>query len=90
MLAYEICISFSSLIHLLSKIRKKRLRCTFCYAHAKLNELPETLCKTLFHCENCNVNLCFSPDRDYFTKWHSTEDARVRALVTENGMNKDH
>ena len=68
----------------------KRLRCTFCYAHAKLNELPETHCKTLFHCGNCNVNLCFSPDRDCFTKWHSTEGARVRAWVKENGRNKDH
>jgi hypothetical protein len=68
----------------------KRLRCTFCYAHAKLNELPETKCKTLFHCKNCNVNLCFSPDRDCFTKWHSTEGARVRAWVKENGRNKDH
>jgi hypothetical protein len=68
----------------------KRLRSTFCYAHAKLNELPETKCKTLFHCANCNVNLCFSPDRDCFTKWHSREDARVRVLVNENGRNKDH
>ena len=68
----------------------KRLRCTFCYAHAKLNELPETHCKTLFHCGNCNVNLCFSPGRDCFTKWHSTEGARVRAWVKENGRNKDH
>ena len=28
----------------------KRLRCTVCYVHAKLNELPETHCKTLFLC----------------------------------------
>ena len=68
----------------------KSLRCNFCYAHAKLNELQETQCETLFHCENCNVNLCFSPDRDCFTKWHNTEDARVRVLVNENGRNKDH
>jgi hypothetical protein len=33
---------------------------------------------------------CVSPGRDCFTKWHSTEDARVRALVNENGRNKDH
>ena len=59
----------------------KRLRCTFCYAHAKLNELLKTHCKTLFHCGNCNVNLCFSPGRDCFTKWHSTKGARVRAWV---------
>ena len=56
-----------------------RLRCTFCYAHAKLNELTEIHCKTVFHCGNCNVNLCFSPDRDCFTKWHSRKYARVRA-----------
>jgi hypothetical protein len=67
-----------------------RLRCTFCYAHAKLNELPEIHCKTVFHCGNCNVNLCFSPDRDCFTKWHGRKYARVRALVNENGRNKDH
>lgn len=36
------------------------------------------------------MNLCFSPDRDFFTKWHSTEGARVRAWVKENGRNKDH
>ena len=68
----------------------KRLRCTFCYAHAKLNELPETHCKTLFLCGNCNVNLCFSHGRDCFTKWHSTEGDRVRAWVKENGRNKDN
>jgi hypothetical protein len=45
----------------------------------------KTHCKTLFHCGDCNVNLCFSPDRDCFTKWHSTEGARVRAWVKENG-----
>jgi hypothetical protein len=44
----------------------------------------------LFHCGNCNVNLCFSPDRDCFTKWHSTEGARERVWVNENGRNKDH
>ena len=31
------------------------------------------------------MNLCFSPDRDCFTKCHSTEGARVRAWVKENG-----
>ena len=41
----------------------KRLRCNFCYAHAKLNEFSETHCKTLFHCGNYNVNLCFSLER---------------------------
>jgi hypothetical protein len=46
-------------------------------------------CKTVFHCGNCNVNLCFSPDRDCFTKWHGRKYARVRALVNENGRNKD-
>jgi hypothetical protein len=50
----------------------KRLRCNFCYVHAKLNEFPETHCKTLFHCGNYNVNLCL---------FHPTEIALLNGTV---------
>ena len=40
----------------------KRLRCTVCYAHGKLNELPEIHCKTLFLSGNCK-SLFFTRQR---------------------------
>ncbi|VDI51171.1 Hypothetical predicted protein [Mytilus galloprovincialis] len=66
-----------------------RLRCTFCYAHAKMYSLPVQHNKTVFCCEKCSVCLCLVPERNCFKKWHSVEGKPVRNWVKENGRKKN-
>ena len=66
-----------------------RLRCTFCYAHAKMYSLPVQHNKTVFCCEKCSVCLCLVPEKNCFKKWHSVEGKPVRNWVKENGRKKN-
>lgn len=84
----DVTDSFSSCMPICNE-NSTRLRCTYCYAYAKLHGLPASHCKTIFRCEKCMVNLCLSADRNCFKLWHSDSGKEVRYWVKENGRNKD-
>ena len=67
----------------------KRQRCTFCYANAKVQDLPVPASKTMVSCETCKVNLCLIPERNCFKKWHQKEGEPVRQWLKENSKKKN-